>query len=394
MASSRAMPADDFTQARDAQGQPARSKWHRVRLITGAIAGLVVLAALAVIDPWLLAGGLAAALVATIVHVRSVASGIAAQLSSVTDRQWATTHDKLPTSALLPDVTAALLELQRSAEQRDLALRDAIQRERLNSLELEVQALELNDAHDRLAEANAELEAFTYSASHDLAVPLRTIESFAQLLRETSFDVLDDAAADFVDRIQSTATRTRALIADLLVLSRIRDDAEVVAELHESREEKFVVEHGPLPSLIAPPERIRPILQNLIQNGLKYNLSDIPRVAVHGAADGGIVFLDVLDNGIGIGNEEQENVFGLFQRGRAASAFSGTGAGLAIARRAARSLNGELWLQSSSPEGSHFALAVPCASGERTQTDRPWLTNYIARSDPSDAMADASSAAG
>ncbi|VAW09627.1 hypothetical protein MNBD_ACTINO02-2942, partial [hydrothermal vent metagenome] len=103
--------------------------------------------------------------------------------------------------------------------EREAALKEALQRERSHSLEVELSAMSLRDAHQRLAEVNAELEAFTYSASHDLAVPLKTIEAFAQLLAES--DNLDEEQIDYTTRIASTAQRLRNLITDLLILSKM-----------------------------------------------------------------------------------------------------------------------------------------------------------------------------
>ena len=388
--SSRTMPAE---QPALPASHPTSRPWLKPGwlTVTGAIVACIGVSAW--ISPWLLAALLGLLLGATLLYVGRVGKGIARSLNVVTKRRWDEARQEEVTTTLLPDLTEALHGLQDWAEERDIALRDAIQRERLNSLELEVQTLELNDAHERLAEANAELKAFTYSASHDLAVPLRTIESFASLLREQAIDQLDESSAGFVTRIETTASRARSLVADLLVLSRMRDSDEteyveidldvmvdsIAEELRESLPGPFVVEHGPLCRFIAPQERIRPILQNLIQNGLKYNVSEVPTVRVDAAVDGGIVFINIRDNGIGIPEGDRDEIFGLFRRGQAAAKFAGTGAGLAIARRAARSLNGELWLEASSSRGSHFAMAVPI--GEAEEKDRPWLTNYIERRD-------------
>jgi len=257
--------------------------------------------------------------------------------------------------------------------EREAALKEALQRERSHSLEVELSAMSLRDTHQRLAEVNAELEAFTYSASHDLAVPLKTIEAFAHLLAES--DNLDDEQIDYTTRIASTAQRLRNLITDLLILSKMSSaptgatnevvdfnpmvldiEGEIVTVLGLG---VSVSIEGSLPTVLAPGARVRPILQNVIQNGLKYNDSERPRVVVSGFRDADRVVIQIADNGIGVPMAKAEDMFGLFSRLESNLDTPGSGAGLAIARRAARSLGGDLWLESSCPEGSIFRLALP-----------------------------------
>ncbi|NOX24435.1 MAG: hypothetical protein GXP36_15275 [Actinobacteria bacterium] len=257
--------------------------------------------------------------------------------------------------------------------EREAALKEALQRERSHSLEVELSAMSLRDAHQRLAEVNAELEAFTYSASHDLAVPLKTIEAFAQLLAES--DNLDEEQIDYTTRIASTAQRLRNLITDLLILSKMSSapsgatnevvdfnpmvldiEGEIVTVLGLG---VSVSIEGSLPTVLAPGARVRPILQNVIQNGLKYNDSERPLVVVSGFRDADRVVIQIADNGIGVPMAKAEDMFGLFSRLESNLDAPGSGAGLAIARRAARSLGGDLWLESSCPEGSIFRLALP-----------------------------------
>lgn len=257
--------------------------------------------------------------------------------------------------------------------EREAALKEALQRERSYTLAVELSEMSLRDAHQRLAEVNAELEAFTYSASHDLAVPLKTIEAFAQLLSES--DNLDEEQVDYTARIASTAQRLRSLITDLLVLSRMSSaptgveneivdfnsmvldiEGEIVTALGMGVNVSI---EGSLPTVLAPSARVRPILQNVIQNGLKYNDSESPLVIVSGFRDGNQVIIQIADNGIGVPIAKGEDMFGLFSRLESKLDTPGSGAGLAIARRAARSLGGDLWLESSCPEGSIFMLALP-----------------------------------
>lgn len=257
--------------------------------------------------------------------------------------------------------------------EREAALKEALQRERSYTLEVELSEMSLRDAHQRLAEMNAELEAFTYSASHDIAVPLKTIEAFAQLLAESTD--LSDEQLDYTARIASTAARLRNLITDLLVMSRMSSAPSVdTNELVDFNSMVLDIEgevvtalglgvnvsiEGTLPSVLAPSARIRPILQNVIQNGLKYNDSEKPIVIVSGFRDADQVIIQIADNGIGVPLAKAEDMFGLFARLESKLDTPGSGAGLAIARRAARSLGGDVWLETSGPEGSIFMLALP-----------------------------------
>ena len=206
--------------------------------------------------------------------------------------------------------------------EREAALKEALQRERSHSLEVELSAMSLRDTHQRLAEVNAELEAFTYSASHDLAVPLKTIEAFAHLLAES--DNLDDEQIDYTTRIASTAQRLRNLITDLLILSKMSSapsgatnevvdfnpmvldiEGEIVTVLGLG---VSVSIEGSLPTVLAPGARVRPILQNVIQNGLKYNDSERPRVVVSGFRDADRVVIQIADNGIGVPMAKAEDM--------------------------------------------------------------------------------------
>lgn len=256
---------------------------------------------------------------------------------------------------------------------RDGALKAALQLERVNTLELEIQGDLLRDAQRQLAQLNAELEAFTYSASHDLAVPLRTISAFAALLRESDDADLGPEATEYLDRIEGTAGRLEGLVSDMLVLSRMRSGADsrperidiglVVDEIAEDLRlsgRKFSVEvGGPLPVVAAPPHRVRAILQNLVENAVKYNDNDPAAVSIIGDDGGSFVSLLVIDNGRGIARDDQEQIFELFARGGSSEGTTGTGAGLAIARRAARSMSGDLWLEDSSESGSTFVFTIP-----------------------------------
>ena len=240
------------------------------------------------------------------------------------------------------------------------------ERERLKTLDLEMFADRLEESSQKLREANDELEAFAYSVSHGMAAPLRVIEGLSQILIEDHADRVGDDGRVHLETIHGSAERLIALLKDLLVLSRVRapsrEDVTKVevgalvttiaedrrAELHPNAR---ILVGGSLPTVEAPPERIRQILENLITNGFKYNDSDQPVVSIEGWTEATIGVIRVEDNGIGIPEHLQDECFGLFTRLHEGRSTQGTGAGLAIARRAVRSLGGELWIEGSSKCG-------------------------------------------
>lgn len=354
-------------------------------LLVVAICGLTGL----LLGPWGVVAALALLIIGLVFYLLRTLHHTILAIDSIAERGWDGLGDLL-TGPGIGDLTASLRNLAVVTEQREHALKDVIQRERVKSLELEMYSQQLEEVTERLESTNEELEAFTYSASHDLAVPLRTIEAYAALLLEGEEGELPVEARDSIARIHRSAHRLRRLIADLLVLSRLRDPSdadvervslgEMVGEIVSSLESEMpenarVSVEGTLPVVEAPSERIRQVLQNLIQNGLKYNHSAVPAVTVNGWAEGALAIVRVTDNGIGIPDHDRDRVFELFTR--LSDDVPGTGAGLAIARRALRSLGGELWIESSSETGSIFAFAVPLQY--RRREPRPsWQAEAVA----------------
>lgn len=274
-----------------------------------------------------------------------------------------------------PDVVETEMHTVRDGlRSREQEIREAIQRERLKTLELEVLADRYEEASHRLTEANEELEAFAYSASHDMAAPLRVIEGLTKIVIEDYGHLLDAEGMTHLETVHGSAERLLALLKDLLVLSRLRPPeredvreipvADIVDNIVRDVQAEIpaqgqIVIAADLPTVQTPPERLRQVLQNLITNGFKYNDSAKPTVTINGWTEGGVAVIRVTDNGIGIPEHLQEEAFGLFTRLHADRTTPGTGAGLAIARRSIRSIGGELWIEGSSDEGTSFVVALP-----------------------------------
>jgi PAS domain S-box-containing protein len=233
-----------------------------------------------------------------------------------------------------------------------------------------------------LTRSNAELEAFTYSVSHDLKEPLRTIEAFSQVLLEDYAAVVDEQGKEYLRKVAAGSARMKRLIEDLLALSRIgkRDDGEtpvdvnrVVADVIEGMRATIEVRSANVfsepdfPLVLGDRSRVEQIFGNLIANGIKFNRSEHPRieVGVRDATDECITFY-VRDNGIGIDPAYHERVFGIFQRLHRREEFEGTGAGLAIVKRAVEALGGQIRVESDGERGSTFLFTLRAAPDTAT----------------------------
>lgn len=233
---------------------------------------------------------------------------------------------------------------------------------------------ELRETARSLEVANRELDAFVYTASHDLAEPLRSLGNFSKFLLEDHLERLDPEGQDYVRRIHGAATRMRALLEALLQLSRIRnkplpmepvDPARVLREVRESldamlrdRKAELVVRE-PLPRVRTQPTRLFEVFANLISNGLKFNESARPRVEVAATSRDGLVEFSVRDNGIGIPAGSEERMFGLFTRLHPKERYPGTGAGLAIVRTIVEQHGGRIWVESKEGQGTTVRFTMP-----------------------------------
>ena len=224
-----------------------------------------------------------------------------------------------------------------------------------------------------LTRSNAELEQFSYVASHDLQAPLSTIAGYAQLLEKRCHNQLDAQGNKFIRNIVNSCGRMQALIDDLLEYSRVGrsekpfdvidcnlvfEDACANLQL-AIRQERASVTRGDLPRVRGDSFQLLQLFQNLIGNAIKYRSSEAPMVHVGASRQGDSWVFSVQDNGIGIAEQYHPRIFQLFQRLHSQKQYSGTGIGLAICQRIVDRHGGRLWVESEPNRGSTFYFSIP-----------------------------------
>jgi PAS domain S-box-containing protein len=227
----------------------------------------------------------------------------------------------------------------------------------------------------QLSQANQELEAFSYTVSHDLKAPLRGIDGYSQLLVEEYGDRLDADGRQFVWRIRHGVQLMGELINDLLEYSRMeRRDmaAEPVSLLplvqqvldgyevdirQQGAQVQLAMESF---TLALDREGIAVVLRNLIGNALKFSRDrQPPRVEIGSRSEAGRRILWVRDNGVGFDMKYHDRMFGIFQRLHRAEEFPGTGVGLALVFKAVQRMGGRVWAESTLGAGATFFLEFP-----------------------------------
>ena len=225
----------------------------------------------------------------------------------------------------------------------------------------------------QLEAANKELEAFSYSVSHDLRAPLRSIDGFSQALLEDYHDRVDDTGRDFLQRVRAASQRMATLIDDLLSLSRVtRGELQVrevdlsalaaalAAELQKGDPERNVT-FAIAPDLVARADAglIRIVLQNLLANAWKFTGQRSPaHVEVGVTAQNGRRAFFVRDDGAGFDMAYAAKLFGAFQRLHASDEFPGSGIGLATVQRIIHRHGGQVWAEGTPGRGATFYFTL------------------------------------
>jgi PAS domain S-box-containing protein len=219
---------------------------------------------------------------------------------------------------------------------------------------------------------NEELAQYAYAVSHDLKGPLRAIRNYAEFLYEDLADTLTGDQKKYIEGLKTAVDQGDNLINDLLNLSRIDrvsleiepvDLPGVVAEVRSLLDLPAEVEitvDTKWPDFCADRTLLKQILQNLVSNGVKFNVRDPKRIEIGcQAASADAIEIFVRDNGIGIEPQYREQIFRIFQRLHTDRDYEGTGIGLAIVQKAANKLGGSVRLESQPGKGSTFTLRLP-----------------------------------
>ncbi len=228
----------------------------------------------------------------------------------------------------------------------------------------------------QLKEANRQLESFSYSVSHDLRAPLRSISGFASILKEDySSIVKDDEFDKTADRVIANAIKMEKLINDLLDFSRLqRKDLtkssidmnklvhEVLNELtaQEASSRKVDISVSALEPVDGDINLMRQVWTNLLSNALKYTRKkELAKIEIACFHDKESVCYAVSDNGAGFDMKFADKLFGVFQRLHSASEFEGTGVGLALVNNIIQRHGGSVWAESEVDKGSKFYFSLP-----------------------------------
>ena len=281
------------------------------------------------------------------------------------------------TNIFTADIEQLLREM---AENISFALDAFAEKERREAAEIEIRQLNIElegrveERTRELESINRELEAFSYSVSHDLRAPLRSIDGFSQILLRKYHPQLDRAGQDYLNRVRRASQRMGMLIDDLLKLSQVtrgqvkREQIDlhsiatkVADELRKSnpgQQIQFSLQPGM--TAYADPGLVHIVMVNLLGNACKYAGKKPVAEIEFGAreVDGERVFF-VRDNGAGFNMDYVHKLFGAFQRLHAADEFDGTGIGLATVQRIIRRHHGRVWAQGKENEGATFYFTLP-----------------------------------
>ncbi|MFH1702465.1 MAG: GAF domain-containing protein [Nitrospirota bacterium] len=226
----------------------------------------------------------------------------------------------------------------------------------------------------KLEVANRELEAFSYSVSHDLRAPLRAITGFSSILLEDYADKVDDEGKRLMNVVKDNTLNMNKLIDALLALSRIGRKEIDLLEIDMDKlakevfdeikatipERKIQFDIKPLPSDRGDAGMIRQVFVNLLTNAAKFTrLKDVPIIEVGGYIEDSENVYYVKDNGIGFDMQYAEKLFGAFQRLHSDKQFEGTGIGLAIVQRIIQRHDGRVWAEGKVNEGAMFYFTLP-----------------------------------
>ncbi len=293
--------------------------------------------------------------------------------------------EKKKTEIALRENEAALRNLSGKLEEQ-IAERTTELQEKVKTLDKSQQAMlymvedlnritiELKEERHKLELSNKEMEAFSYSVSHDLRGPLRAIDGFSRVILEDYADKLDAEGNRLLNVICTNTKQMDRLITELLDLSRVSKSEvkvsriDMTAMAHDVYDEivspevreKFVLTVAPLPDGNGDPSLLRQVWSNLISNAVKFTMPrDERRIEITGFTEKGMNIYSIRDTGVGFNPDHISKLFGIFQRLHKSTEFEGTGVGLSIVQRIIHRHGGRVWAEGKINEGATFSFSLP-----------------------------------
>jgi PAS domain S-box-containing protein len=218
-----------------------------------------------------------------------------------------------------------------------------------------------------------EIEQYTHLASHDLQEPLRTLTSFAQLIKEDYAGKLDENGNKYIEFIYNSAVRMRELVKDLLDYSLLGKEGKlniidcniivdaVLSDMADSFKESHAIVHvDKLPMINGYSTELRLLFQNLINNAIKFRKKETPpEIKISVVSHQKEWIFSIEDNGIGIDEKDKEKIFIMFKRLHCRDEYEGTGIGLAHCKKIVKLHGGNIWVESTPGAGSTFMFTIP-----------------------------------
>ncbi len=265
-------------------------------------------------------------------------------------------------------ITHTLLSLRDVSERKEV---ETVTRQLANELMLKNRASHTEDGMGQLA---------AIMAAHDLKEPLRTVQAYVDLMDQKYKNQMEAEAQECIHFIQDGTKRMQAMLNDIKSFSSIEggktqlgmvDTAKVVEEVLANLNSKIVssgaiISYESMPTLPADSRQLRHLLQNLIDNAIKYAGDRTPYIHLSWQKNDGCWQFKLEDNGIGIKEEFQHTVFDIFRRLHAVDQYGGSGLGLAICKRIVDNHGGKIWVESDGEEqGSSFYFSIPIDASQQ-----------------------------